>query len=243
MQDHLERMTRDFNRKMPRGMLSISMNLKKTYRPKPLTIREDLLRELACSVCQRSYGVYAIALFCPDCGAPNAAQHFGREVHLVAEQIDVADEKNGQGRRELAYRLMGNAQEDVVTAFETTLKTIFRFLVRRDCTDRYESLCSQRVTRNAFQNVDRAKELFENVNVDPFASLDAGDLEFLRLNIQKRHVIGHNLGIVDDSYAQLTNGDKPGETVALLGDEITRFAKVCLDIVTHLDSGLISATH
>ena len=98
--DHLEQMTRDFNREMPRGgMLSISMNLKKTSRPKPLTIREDLLRELECAACQRSYGVYAIALFCPDCGAPNAAQHFEREVHLVAEQIGVADEKNGQGRR------------------------------------------------------------------------------------------------------------------------------------------------
>lgn len=138
---------------------------------------------------------------------------------------------------------MGNAHEDVITAFETTLKTIFRFLVRRKCSDRYESLCSEKAIRNAFQNVDRAKGLFENVSVDPFAGLEAGDLEFLRLNIQKRHVIGHNLGIVDESYAELTDGDEPGKTVALLGDEITRFAKLCLDIVTHLDSELIIARH
>src|SRR5262249_50876987 len=154
------------------------------------------------------------------------------------EQIGVADEKNGQGKRELAYRLMGNGHEDVVTAFETTLKTVFRHLVRRDCGERYESICSEKVIRNAFQNVDRAKGLFENVGVDPFAGLDAGDLEFLRLNIQKRHVIGHNLGIVDESYAALADGNGPGETVELLGAEIQRFASICLNIVGILEHSL-----
>jgi hypothetical protein len=52
-------------------------------------------------------------------------------------------------------------------------------------------------------------------------------------------VIGHNLGIADESYADLTSDSQPGETVALLGEEIQRFAKISLGIVTGLEDRLI----
>lgn len=61
--------------------------------------------------------MFAIALFCPDCGAPNLALHFARETELVGQQVDLAE---SQDRQELAYRLLGNAHEDVLTAFEAT---------------------------------------------------------------------------------------------------------------------------
>lgn len=48
-------------------------------RPKPRFARRDLLREMECDHCGRDYGVFAIALFCPDCGAPNLRLHFSRE--------------------------------------------------------------------------------------------------------------------------------------------------------------------
>ena len=82
--DMLENMARDFNRRQPRGgLISMSMQVKKARRARPPSIREDLLRDLECDVCLRAYGVYAIALFCPDCGAPNVALHFTQEVSLV----------------------------------------------------------------------------------------------------------------------------------------------------------------
>src|SRR5256885_975016 len=81
-------MPQDFNSQQPSGgFISVRMDLKRSHRPKPLAIREDLLRDLECGICRRSYGVYAIALFCPDCGGPNLALHFQREVQLVREQI------------------------------------------------------------------------------------------------------------------------------------------------------------
>jgi hypothetical protein len=129
--DHVEAMAEDFNARQPSGgFISMRMDLKRSHRPEPIVIREDLLRDLGCGICHRSYGLYAIALFCPDCGAPNLALHFQREVDLVREQIVLADRQDGH-RHELAYRLMGNAHEDVLTAFETALKTVLRHLVRQ----------------------------------------------------------------------------------------------------------------
>jgi len=238
--DYLDNWARDFNRGQPKGgFVSVSMSVKRPHRARPFNIREDLLRDLECDVCQRAYGVYAIALFCPDCGAPNIALHFTREVHLVKEQIALADELEADSRRELAYRILGNAHEDVLTALETALKTVFRHLVREQLPDDAETLCSKKAIGNAFQNIDRGRGLFAKLGIDPFAGLVESDLGTLTLNIQKRHVIGHNLGCADERYFDLTQDEKPGETVTLIGDEIAQFAQICLNLIAALEDHLL----
>jgi hypothetical protein len=214
--DYLADWTKEFNRRQPRNsFISMKMGYKPRGRPRPpLAIREDLLRNLACDVCQRVYAVYAIGLFCPDCGAANLALHFQREVELVSEQVALADSQAPE-RPELAYRLMGNAHEDVLTAFETALKTVYRHLARRVFPGEAAVLCNKKEIGTAFQNVDRAREKLARFGCDPFVSLDQDALETLRINIQKRHVVGHNLGLADDRYIELTQQEQPGETVDL----------------------------
>lgn len=127
----LEDMARGFNRRSRNRFFSLTMEVKGLNTPRPFFQREDLLRDLTCDVCRRRYGVYAIGLFCPDCGAANLHVHFARETALVAQQIEIAQAIESELGSELAYRILGNAHEDVVTAFETYLKTAYRFLVRR----------------------------------------------------------------------------------------------------------------
>ena len=134
---------------------------------------------------------------------------------------------------------MGNAHEDVLTAFETTLKTVFRCLVRRHIPEQAAKLCARRAIGNAFQNIGRGRARFAPLGLDPFAALSEDELAFLALNIEKRHVIGHNLGIADEQYVELTQTDQPSETVRLIGDEIGRFADICLAVVSALESGLL----
>jgi hypothetical protein len=240
IEDHLAAMAKDFNRRQPRNsFISMKMDFKPSRRPRPLAIREDLLRDLECDVCARAYAVYAIALFCPDCGAPNLALHFRREVALVAEQIALAEAQASVGRPELAYRLMGNAHEDVLTAFETALKTVYRHLVRTRLPAQAAALCAKKEIGNSFQNIDRARAKFAVLGLDPFAGLAAENLDLLRINIQKRHVIGHNLGVADEHYAELTQTEQPGETVTLLGEEINRFADICSTVAISLEDRLV----
>ena len=51
--------------------------------------------------------------------------------------------------------------------------------------------------------------------------------------------MGHNLGIADESYAEIAQAELPGQTVRLLGDEILRFAKLCEDVVVQVDAKLL----
>jgi hypothetical protein len=237
--DWLEDLARDFNRNAGKGgLISISMETKRSKRPAPRPWRQDLLRDLTCNICHRRYGVYAIGFFCPDCGARNLSIHFQREIELVAGQIDLAEELPTPEKRELSYRILGNAHEDVVTAFEAYLKSIFRFVVPKRLDSEQIEAASKESRGNPFQNINRSRNLFAYLGVDPFSCLNSEELKALELNIEKRHVIGHNLGLADDKYLEVAQEGGLGETVTLLGDGVERFAVLCSRVVGHLESAL-----
>lgn len=206
---------------------------------RPFTWREDLLRNLACDICGREYSVYAIGLFCPDCGGRNAYIHFQREGALINQQIALAQQQKADGEQELAFRLLGNAHEDVLTAFEAYQKTIYRYLVtKRFLAAEAEKLRSKKAIGNKFQNIERGKKLFAKLTIDPYDQSKQAELEILELNIQKRHVVGHNLSLSDDAYAESVQSEQPGTTVTLLAEEISKFAEVCGSIIRRLEAEL-----
>ncbi len=202
-------------------------------RPRPQFGRRDLMRLLVCDCCGRDYGVYAIALFCPDCGAPNVALHFAREVELVLCQVSIAEEM-GEAQTELAYRLLGNAHEDVLTAFEAVQKVVYlhRISLNPDHT------VTPRAVWNDFQNVERAQKRYAEFSLDPFYMLSDSERDSLDLNIQKRHVIGHDLGVVDARFAENVLDARLGETVGLVGGDVREFARLCQIVVGALDDWL-----
>jgi len=134
---------------------------------------------------------------------------------------------------------MGNAHEDVLTAFETTLKTVYRYLIRERLPERAETLCRKKAIGNAFQSVARGREKFALLRINPFEVLSDQERVRVTLNFEKRHVIGHNLGIADEHYVALTQKDQLGATVQLIGKEIGGFADSCLTVINQLEVALL----
>lgn len=234
MQDELTRMFDGLNRRQSRNsFIRIEAKVDKRHRPKPRFSRRDLMRALVCDHCGRDYGVFAIGLFCPDCGAPNLRLHFAREVELVGAQIDLA-EGSGEGQDELAYRLLGNAHEDVLTAFEATLKAVYL----HGMDQRGPDAPAFKPVKNDFQNIERSRKRFADLDFDPFDGLGEGELATLGLNIQKRHLIGHNLGVMDERFADFDEDARIGETVHLVADDIRAFAAIGQRVIDRLDAWL-----
>ena len=73
---------------------------------------------------------------------------------------------------------------------------------------------------------------------DPFDALRGEALGALTLNIQKRHVIGHNLGIADAAFAEHAADARLGETIPLVGEDILQFAALGQLVVNHIDAWL-----
>lgn len=235
--EHLENLARNFNRSQPRGrFITVKMDVKPNRAPEPRTWREDLIRNLACDICGREYGVYAIALFCPDCGSKNLHVHFDREISLVLQQIDLAEQIAAAGDSELSYRLLGNAHEDVLTAFETYQKTFYRHMVRTSFPDEeVRKMTSKGAVGNRFQNIEKAKQLYARLSLDPLGILTAEELNLMKQNIEKRHVIGHNLSMADEAYSDTENRESPGITVEILAHEISEFALTAQKVVLELE--------
>ncbi|HET9236140.1 MAG TPA: hypothetical protein VFO10_02745 [Oligoflexus sp.] len=231
--NYLSKMAADFNRVQKRNSF-IKMEMKLISPPvrEPSAYREDLLRNLSCSYCTRKYGIFAVGLFCPDCGSKNLMVHFSRELELVAQQINDAEARSHEGQREYAYRLLGNAHEDVLSAFEMYQKTVFLYILKKRHPDRWEK---KRKVGNAFQNAERAEKLFHELGHDPYRVMT--DVERNQLNIlsRKRHVIGHNLGIVDESYQAHDPNSETGRTLDLYAEDVESFASLCQKIVEELE--------
>ena len=57
---------------------------------------------------------------------------------------------------------------------------------------------------NDFQNVDKGLKRFDEFGLNPFEDLTSSEMAALKLNIEKRHIIGHNLSVVDDKTSRRT---------------------------------------
>jgi hypothetical protein len=115
---------------------------------------------------------------------------------------------------------------------ETYLRTLFLFLAERRCDpDIFEALEKKARGGNPFQRIDRAATLFALIGIDPFHTLTLEERAFLILHIEKRHVIGHNLGLADEKYLQSAGHGNAGESVRILGEDVRRFAMLAYRIV------------
>jgi len=91
----------------------IEVSSSSTPAPQPLHFREDLLREVACDICSRATA---------STPRPCLPGLRGRNIHVIQARAGLVNQqskvvrKTEVGNRELAYRLLGNAHEDVLTA-------------------------------------------------------------------------------------------------------------------------------
>lgn len=223
------------NRSGRNDMFSISMEHKPSRKPRPTAYREDLLRSISCHVCSREYGVYALALFCPDCGSPNVSTHFDREIEIINQQIEISKLIDDENNKEVSYRLLANAHEDALTALETTLKAIYSYIVITSFPDKQAGLDK---IGNTFQNLGKAEKKFKKLNIDLLATLSEEDKDNMLKAIQKRHVIGHNLGLADEKYTHLADDAQIGQNVPVLAHEIEEFTKLCNKLIHAVEGEL-----
>ncbi|KKM80709.1 hypothetical protein LCGC14_1337160, partial [marine sediment metagenome] len=184
----------------------------RTRRPNPQFGRRDLMRLLICDCCGRDYGVFAIALYCPDCGAPNIALHFGREVELVLQQARIAEDL-GEDRQELAYRLLGNAHEDVLTAFEAVQKVVYVHRVSKE----ESGVVPAKPVRNDFQNVERAQKRYAEFGFNPFCALSEDERELLDLN-----------AALDKGLMMQSHPEDPALTTFASREDMYRLIRLCM---------------
>lgn len=191
------------------SFLSMSIKFQATPAPIRYYAEKQLQENVLCENCGCEYAIYGMFAICPDCGEHNLFQIFAKNLNLVKKQVELEGElysKFGENNRaeidslmkDIGIKLVENACEDTVTVFESFFKKAYK-INKHKVAD--PSLALQ---GNPFQSLDRTKDIFfVQFGLDIFSGLAADDIDKLYLLFNKRHVLIHNLGVIDQKF--LTN--------------------------------------
>jgi Zn ribbon nucleic-acid-binding protein len=222
------------NARLPKGGL---VSIKLDYRPGrhpvlvPVVAAEILEQRSACEVCGCRYAAVGAAFFCPACGHNSALSTFSETIATIRQTIEVLPKLAELVGREPAAGLGRHLTETslgkLVTAFERLAEASYNALPDP----------KKRPGRNAFQRLDDGSRLFVGANGPSYeAILGSADLAALRVQVQRRHVLTHNDGIVDQDYL-----DRSGDTTYRLGQRVVIQPKSVLratDLIERLAAGL-----
>lgn len=193
----------------PKGPLGIGFSMKvKPGRRYPVRrYREKMLEtHIECSGCTLKYAVFGVFAFCPDCGQHNSLQILDKNLELVAKMLDMA----ATAEPEVAAGLIGNALEDCVSAFDGFGREMCR-IHAKNSTD------AAKAEKMSFQNLEGAKQnLVELFGLDFSAGLNGDEWRAAIRGFQKRHLLSHTMGVVDDEYVR-----KSGDAQAIVGRKVS----------------------
>lgn len=168
-----------------------------TFINNPIGQSEEWNLDIQCKECGTRYSVIGSAYFCPCCGYNSAEDVFEESLDTIEKMLDSALEMKkmfsdlyGDDKAETMVRSMiEGTLGDIVSAFQKYAEI------------KYKRLSSKPVRANDFQIVEKGSELFKEITSYGYDKwLNSLELGKMNLYFQRRHLIEHNNGIVDQKY-------------------------------------------
>ena len=183
-----------------------------TFNNNPIGQREEWETEICCEKCGTHYSVIGSAYFCPCCGFNSAVNSFNDSLDSIEKMLEslremkamLTDKYNADSAETMCRSMLESSIGDMVSAFQ------------KFASCKYDELSGKASRVNDFQIVDKGSKLFEEETGMKYSDwLTAGELAFMELMFQRRHLLEHNIGMVDQRYL-----DKSGDINYSLGQRI-----------------------
>lgn len=219
-QDILKMMKKMERRPDPRAF--ISLGIKVDGRPFPIHYyREKKLEQhVICENCTLRYAIYGVFGYCPDCSIHNSLQILYMNLDIVLKMLSLASETIDGG---IALKLVENSLEDVVSSFDGFGRELVKTFAAK-------ALEPAKVSSISFQNIASAQEkIKEQFSIDIAAKLEKPLWDSLTRSFQKRHLISHKMGVIDQEYI-----NRSGDCNATLRRKITLDKIEVQELVTSL---------
>lgn len=218
----------------PQGPFGIGISMKVTGGPQRFhySYREkELETDVVCDRCTLVYAIYGAFAFCPDCGLHNSLTILSKNLEIADKLLVLA----GAQEQDIAGHLVGDSLENVVSAFDGFGREICRVAAAK-ATNPSDA---QDVR---FQNLVRASAQVQKLfGIDLMAAVPTADWEFAGRCFQKRHLLAHKMGVVDDAYLRATSDPTAvvGRKVQIRAEEVKRLVGVVRQLGGHLATQLL----
>jgi hypothetical protein len=221
---HKDMKSMEFDHK-PKGIFGIGISLKVTRgTPHPIKYyrEKELETHVVCESCTLRYAIYGVFGWCPDCGIHNSLQILAKNFELAKKELALAQTVE----KDLADHLIGDALENAVSAFDGFGR----------------ELSSQMGGEIRFQNLPGARR-----NVQERFGFDLADgLTLEKWNdvcrvFQKRHLLAHKMGVIDDDYVQKASdpGAVTGRKVHISYEEVNSSIEIIEKLGRRLYAGIL----
>jgi len=212
------------------GLFSVSMSL--DYRPGripravPAAVSESLRQDFVCESCNCKYASLGASFFCPACGHNSADSAFDTTLETIRKTVEAIGQveesivaaADADTARDATRQIIEDQFPRIVGAFERVSAALFAKL---------PNASQFPLKGNVFQRIDDASLLWNQATGKGYTSfLDAKELAVLTLGFQKRHVLSHQQGIVDQTYL-----DKSGDRSYTLGQRLVVRGRDVLTLV------------
>ena len=194
-----------FNRRQPKGgFITMSVEVKggpqKTYLL-PAQAAEAMELEIQCEECTSRFAVLGCAYFCPACGHNSVPRMFLdslRKIRIKKDNVSIIKNTMAQqvGKDEaelLARSVLESCLADGVTAFQKYCEEVYK--------------AYGHAPRNAFQRLLQGSQLWKKAIGKGYENwLTSVEMTELIILFQKRHLLAHTEGMVDEDYLK-NSGD------------------------------------
>ncbi len=230
-------MAKDFNRRQQsNSFIKMRMDVRSSPTAAPVLVplaAADVMRtKLTCGRCGFRYGFVGTAYFCPSCGHHDVEASFDVGIRKIRKTPEAIEKLRETMDRDMAADLSNTLLEDAIKSGVTQFETASKYLYER-ATD--APLAKSK--GNLFQRLADASAEWEKITGQAFTAFLCQD-EIDRLNVyfQRRHVLGHNDGHVDEKYIS-KSGDasyQPSQRIVVKPDAVLDFA----DLLERLVAGM-----
>lgn len=216
--------------------------IKITYKPgkrvtfinNPIGQSKEWETEICCEKCGTHYSVIGSAYFCPCCGYNSAVNSFNDSLDSIRKMLESLREMkemmtkkyNLDSAETMCRSLLESSIGDMISAFQ------------KFASCKYEELSGKASRVNDFQIVEKGSQLFDDETGKKYSDwLSAYELNFMKVMFQRRHLLEHNNGMVDQKYLDKSqdNSYSIGQRIIVKEDD----AYTLLDILRKLGNELI----
>lgn len=229
-------------RRIGGGLFNITMSL--NYKPGripavvPATAADELQQDFVCEDCSCQYSSLGASFFCPACGHNSVLTSFDNTLETIRGTLAAmtvmrtALEKNlnADTAKDATRQIVEDQVVRLVGAFERFNDALF---------DKLPNACQFQKKGNIFQRVDDASDLWLQASGKGYATfLSPNELQRLKLWFQRRHVISHRQGIVDQIYIDKScdRSYTVGQRLVIRDDDVQEL----IDVFEKLSAGLRS---
>jgi hypothetical protein len=208
----------------PRGPFGIGISMK-VKRGAPVPLRwyqeKNLETEIICDQCSLRYAIYGVFGWCPDCGIHNSLQILCKNLELATKKLALAESVE----KDLGETVISDALAEIVSAFDGFGREV----------------CGDGEERASFQNLEGGRRRVQRrFGFDMADSVTQDEWRAACRGFQKRHLIAHRMGVVDEEYVEkaFDLGAVVGRKVSLTPDEIATVVRIVERIGKRLFQGV-----